>query len=201
MFKKLVNSIKDAINPPRYLVNQPSNASQTAYRPNQTDLSRREQNATISSASNTKVIRTKVTRLDSFDFPAVDDKGMKLLRVLDNVRLSGVTKKHEGINPQDTIELLSIGEEVFFKRITMKKYPNATLVVDSDDNPIGWIPEDFSYQEDIAKRLDDGTTVKGLVNDILGGENGKSYGVTIDIARYEKKRISKAKSNSSSLKG
>lgn len=124
-------------------------------------------------------------------FPEIDDKGMKPLRILDDVRLTGVTKEHEGVNPQDTIEMLTEGEEVFFKRVPMKRYPNATLVVDCDQNPIGWIPENFAYQEDIAKRLDDGTTVKGRVCSILGGENGKSYGITIDIARYEKKRVKK----------
>lgn len=191
MFKKFVNSIKEAINPPRYLVNQPNTVSQSTYQPNQTDLSGRSQDAMTSSASSNQAAKTKVTGKVNVDFPEVDDKGMKLLKVLDNVRLSGVTKKHEGVNPQDIIESLSFGEEVFFKRIPMKKYQNATLVVDSNDDPIGWIPEDFFYQEDIAKRLDDGTTVKGLINDILGGDDGKNYGITIDIARYEKKRVTK----------
>lgn len=126
-------------------------------------------------------------------FPDTDDKGMKILKILNDVKLSGVTKEYEGVNPQDTIEMLSEGEEVYFKRIPMKKYPNAILVVDCADNPIGWIPEDFYYQEDIAKRLDEGTTVKGRVSAILGGENGKSYGVRIDIARYEKKRTKEEK--------
>ncbi len=124
-------------------------------------------------------------------FPEVDEHGMKILRTLDDVPLTGVTKEYEGVNPQDTIEMLSEGEEVFFKRVPMKKYPNAILVVDCNDNPIGWIPEDFAYQEDIAKRLDDGTTVKGRVSAILGGYNGKSYGVRIDIARYTKKSATK----------
>lgn len=121
-------------------------------------------------------------------FPEVDEHGMKILKILDDVRLTGVTKDYEGINPQDIIEMLTEGEEVFFKRVPMKRYPNATLVVDCNENPIGWIPEDFIYQEDIAKRLDDGTTVKGRVSAILGGDNGKSYGVRIDIARYAKRR-------------
>jgi hypothetical protein len=124
-------------------------------------------------------------------FPEVDEKGMKILKILEDVRLSGVTREYEGMDPQETIEMLSEGEEVFFKRIPMKKYPNAILVVDCSDNPIGWIPEDFFYQEDIAQRLDDGTTVKGRVSTILGGEEGKSYGVRIDIARYTKKREKK----------
>ena len=124
-------------------------------------------------------------------FPDVDDKGMKVLRILDDVRLSGVTREFQGIDPQEIIEMLSEGEEVFFKRIPMKDYPNAILVVDCSDNPIGWIPEDFDYQEDIAIRLDEGTTVKGRVSAIWGGEEGKSYGVRIDIARYTKKRAKK----------
>lgn len=174
MFKKLVGSIKEAINPTRVLVNQPA-ANQPIYPPSQVERP-----------------VTTGAGLAYLDFPEVDGKGMKQLRKLDNVRLSGVTKKYEGSDPQDTIESLNIDEEVFFKRIPMKKYPNATLVVDCNDDPIGWIPEDFFYQEDIAKRLDDGTTVKGIVNNILGGDNGKSYGITIDIARYEKKRVPKA---------
>jgi hypothetical protein len=68
------------------------------------------------------------------------------------------------------------------------KFPNAILAVNSYNEPIGWIPEDFYYQEDIAQRLDDGTIVKGQISAILGGEDGKSLGVRIDIARYTKKR-------------
>jgi hypothetical protein len=30
-----------------------------------------------------------------------------------------------------------------------------------------------------------------LVNNIFGGEDGKYYGIAIDIARYEKKRVAK----------
>lgn len=165
MFKKLLGSIKEAISPTRVLVNQP----------NQVDQSYGAMNTTASTM-----------------LPEVDSKGMKQLKLLDNVKLSGVTKKYEGINPQKTIEFTTIGEEVFFKRAPMVKYPNATLVVNGKGDPIGWIPEDFLYQEDIAKRLDDGTTVKGLVSKIFGGGNGKNYGITIDIARYEKKRVPKA---------
>lgn len=132
-----------------------------------------------------------------YAFPERDEKGMKLLKILDNVRLTGVTKKFDGIDPQETIESLFEGDEVFFKRIHMNKYPFATLVVDSEDSPIGWVPEDFTYQSDIAKRLDEGTTVLGEVCYILGGpdeENPKkSYGISINIARYEKRRVSKKK--------
>lgn len=125
------------------------------------------------------------------EFPLVDEQGMKILRILDDVRLSGVTKEHKGVNPQEVIEELYEGEEVFFQRVKMKKYPHAVLVVNSISEPIGWIPEDFAYQQDIAKRLDDGTTVKGTVSKILGGEDGKNYGITINIARYTKPRVSK----------
>jgi len=125
------------------------------------------------------------------DYPEIDHKGMNQLKLLDGVRLSGVTKKHDGTNPQEIIANMNIGDDVFFKRIKMSKYPNAILVVNDEDEPLGWIPEDFLYQEDIAKRLDDGTTVLGKVNDIYGGYEGKSYGIKIDIMRYEKKRVKK----------
>ena len=124
----------------------------------------------------------------SVGFPEIDDKGMLILRILDNVKLTGVTKKYKGVNPQNTIKMLSEGEEIFFERISMEKFPNATLVINCSDHPIGWIPEAFPYQEDIAKRLDDGTTVKARVNTIMGGMDGKNYGITIDIARYTKQR-------------
>ena len=104
-----------------------------------------------------------------------------------------MTKNYEGINPQETIESLSIGEEVFLKRISMINYPCAILVINGKRRPIGWIPEDTWYQRDIAERLDDGTTVKARVRDILGGYDGKNYGVRLDIARYEKKRAPRAK--------
>ena len=124
----------------------------------------------------------------SNDFSYTDNNGMKILKILDGVKLSGVTKEVDGINPQDIIPTLNLGDEVFFERVYMDEYPHATLVIDKDSKPVGWIPESFSYQEDIAKRIDDGTTVKALVHNIYGGKDGKSYGVTIDIARYEKKR-------------
>ena len=119
-----------------------------------------------------------------------------MLKLTDNVKLSGVTKVYAGVNPQIIIASLNIGEQVYFKRIPMDKYPHAILVVDRNHDPIGWIPEETWYQRDIAQRLDDGTTVMSRVSDILGGDNGKYYGVILDIARYERKRVARAKKNS-----
>lgn len=125
------------------------------------------------------------------EFPEADEHGMPMLKLLDRVHLSGVTKTHNGTNPQSVIWHMKENEQVFFQRPQIKGYPNAVLVVDKDGDPLGWIPERFAYQEDIAKRLDEGTTVLGRINEVVGGDGDKSFGCFIDIARYEKGRASK----------
>ena len=142
---------------------------------------------------NPSAVTPRVANVPKFIFPEVDDQGMKAVRLIDNVKLSGVTKYYEGVNPQQTIESLSVGEEVFLKRISMVNYPFATLAIDGKSAPIGWIPEDTWYQRYIAETLDGRATIKARVSKILGGDYGKYYGIILDIECYEKKRAPSVK--------
>lgn len=119
-----------------------------------------------------------------------DQHGLKRLKILTNVKLTGVTREFEGVNPQVILELIQdeMDTEIKLVRKQIKGHPHATAVYTIDDEPLGWVPESFSYLEDIASRLDDGATVLANINNIYGGDDGKSYGITINIARYENLR-------------
>ncbi len=123
-------------------------------------------------------------------FPEYDSNGLKRLKILTNVKLTGVTRSFEGTNPQDILESIQYDSDTEIKlaRKEVKGYPYAVAVMTLDNEPLGWVPESLPYLEDIAQRLDEGATTLANIESIYGGENGKNFGITINIARYKNRR-------------
>lgn len=124
-------------------------------------------------------------------FPETDANGKRILTIYHEA-ITGVTKIHNGVNPQKIIPYLKRGENLILEADSNNKYDKlAVKVLTIDGEQIGWIPRECyatNLQEDIFYRLTDGLTVLAKVKAITGGTNSKpTYGCIIDIARYSKR--------------
>jgi hypothetical protein len=112
--------------------------------------------------------------------------GRKLLKKLSLVRLTEVLEEYNGKTSIETMASLAAGDEVILKRMTQKESPNAILVVDLTDAPVGWIPEDYPHQKYLARHLDKGAEVEARINSVMGGgESGKPLVALIDLDVYQ----------------
>ena len=122
------------------------------------------------------------------EFPERDRNGKRLLTIYDTV-ITGINKENNGINPQDYIEELVIGEEVFLIADPQNKYDEyAVKVCNKDGVQLGWIPrghdvDSSKLQTDISTRLQKGCTVLARV--LKKYETQQGYiGIVIVVARY-----------------
>ena len=121
-------------------------------------------------------------------FPERDKNGKRLLTIYDTV-ITGISKGNNGVNPQDYIEELEIGEEVFLIAEPENKYDKyAVKVCNKDGIQLGWIPRgndvtSEKLQIDISERLQKGCTVLARV--LKKYETQQGYiGIVIVVARY-----------------
>ena len=124
----------------------------------------------------------------SFDFPKTDSENNSIFN-LETIEITGTHVFHDGINPQELIKKLHIGEQVFLKPNPENKYDNyAIKVLNCDMQQIGWIPrgrsaESLQLQVDLFERLCKGMLVLARVEKI-----SKSYDnykdVVIQVALY-----------------
>lgn len=135
----------------------------------------------------------------SFYFPETDENGNKLLKVYE-LTLSGIKKSYNGVKAQDTIKYLYINEQVFLYAIPNNKYDDsAVLVLDYNDEFIGWLPIDpgdlstMNLKDDVFRRIIDGHTVLARVSNIEEARSNSELLIcTIEIARYAKPRKTKS---------
>lgn len=122
-------------------------------------------------------------------FPAQDASGNRLLRVYDTT-VTGVTHKHDGIDPQERIEELEVGEELILEADPDNKHDkDATQVITVEGQQIGWIPQADDHSNnlhaDVAKRLREGLSVRACVKKLYTQQTGAT-GVIIYVGRYAK---------------
>lgn len=120
-----------------------------------------------------------------FEFPDTNGHGSHILKVYD-INVNGVNNEQNGINPQDVIPQLYIGEQMFLEADPSNKYDKCAVKVKTKDNvQIGWLPMGENLQIDIFNRLMKNQVVYARVSRIyeLTMYPG-SYGVVIDVARY-----------------
>ena len=94
-------------------------------------------------------------------------------------RITGVTKLHDEINPQDIIPTLHKGDDLILIPDKANKYDKTEIkVMTTTHYQIGWIPKECNIihlKEDIFERLTNGITVLAKVSDVTGGTKRQAY--------------------------
>jgi len=125
-------------------------------------------------------------KLNDYGYPIEDEHGFECTRV-DNIHLSGVTYFKKGKNPQKYIPKLRPGVEVKIISEPVEGHPEALLVIDKKDRPLGWIPTGYRYKKLLFEIIDNNTTYYARAKRILGGTKDKpTYGLIIEVALYQK---------------
>lgn len=118
------------------------------------------------------------------DFPRKDENGERRLRIIEDVKLGGCSETIKGINPQSVLPDKKFGQDVYFLYDERKDGSFDVIIRDFEGRPLGYLPHDFPYREDIAARMQKNITVLGKILRVTGGKNGKPYRAIINIARY-----------------
>ena len=143
-------------------------------------------------------IEPKQVQREPFPFPERDENGRRLLKLY-TVTITGSTRSHNGVDAQDTIRALQIGDQMLLCAQPDNEYDSkAVMVTDMDGRYAGWLPantdhfQEWALKEDVFDRLMHGLTVYARVSKIASMRyKSECQYCTIEIARYERPRTKK----------
>ena len=116
-------------------------------------------------------------------FPKVDEKGMKKLRVIEDIPLETTSDLDHLSTIQDVISKMKKGDDVLFQLVTLQGKEEHIKVTNTKDETLGIIPYTYPHRRYIATIMYDGATVYGKVFKIYRGITGKRK-LSISIAPY-----------------
>ena len=99
-------------------------------------------------------------------------------------KVAGVTFDNaDGTSRQSIIKKCSPGEDVIFKPMPSKEYPDAIGVFTTKGQQLGFLKAELAHE----MKYQYGTNpMSATISDITGGDNGKSFGVNLHIVIYKK---------------
>lgn len=99
-------------------------------------------------------------------------------------KVAGVTFDNaDGTSRQSIIKKCSPGEDVIFKPMPSKEYPDAIGVFTAKGKQLGFLKAELAHE----MKYQYGTNpMSATISDITGGDNGKSFGVNLHIVIYKK---------------
>lgn len=102
-----------------------------------------------------------------------------------STNLAGVSKKsQDGFKRQELLQELSTDEILYLIPEPDNPYDsNAIKVFDAAENDIGFIPKDTA--KSLSKNIRKGDKFFGQVKELMGGDEGMSYGLLIDVYKVE----------------
>ena len=124
-----------------------------------------------------------------FEFPQEDKRGRDILKNTHYMIVVGVRFIKNGVNPQDIIPNLAIGERIILEADPNNEYDCYAVKVKTNTGmQIGWLPKGDELQINISERLQQGHTVLARVKCIYELSDFPGYkGLKIEIARYSKR--------------
>ena len=125
-------------------------------------------------------IYTKNSRVK---FPKQDDKGMKKVRVIEDIPLETAPDLDHLSTIQSTISKMKKGDDILFELITLKGKDDNIKITNTNQETLGIMPYTYPHRKYLAARIQDGATVYGKIFKVSKTLTGK-YRASISVAPY-----------------
>ena len=116
-------------------------------------------------------------------FPKLDDKGMRRLRIIEDIPLVTTSDLDHLDSIQNTIIKMKKGDDVLFQLVTLNGKEESIKITNSKNETLGVIPYTYPHRRYLAGRIYDGATVLGKVFKVSRRITGK-YKISISVAPY-----------------
>lgn len=101
-----------------------------------------------------------------------------------HTKVVGVSfNNNDGTSRQDIIKSCKVGDDIIFKPVPTKEYPDAIGVFNAHGKQLGHLTAELASE---LKNKYPTNPMKAVVAGITGGENGKNYGCNLKLTIYNK---------------